>query len=181
MSHSKLNHVFARVEDFETRYCVLLNQSSQGTVLRYFFRAVSRLGDGVFWYTLILCLAYVHQEANGVNQSLHILLTGITGVAIYKFLKERLVRERPYIRSANIIQAAPALDRYSFPSGHTMHAVCFSILFSYYLAEINSLVWGFTILVAMSRVILGLHYPTDVAAGALLGSALALLSLLLVL
>ena len=178
MSQFKVNELFARVDDLETRYCILLNSSSQRAITRLFFRAVSRLGDGIFWYALAAFLAY-GQGVVGITQALHVLLTGLIGVFIYKFLKERLVRERPYINCAVIKQAAPALDRYSFPSGHTMHAFSFSILFSFYLPQVSSLVWGFTSLVALSRVVLGLHFPTDVAAGALLGSTLALSSLFL--
>ena len=96
---------------------------------------------------------------------------------MYKYLKKTLVRERPYISFDNIQQAAPALDRYSFPSGHTMHALSFAVMFSYYLPQATALVWGFAGLVAISRVILGLHYPTDVAAGALLGCSIGLFSL----
>jgi undecaprenyl-diphosphatase len=69
------------------------------------------------------------------------------------------------------------LDLYSFPSGHTLHAVSFTILA---VASFPGLAWlcvPFATLVAMSRVVLGLHYPSDVAAGALLGAALAALSM----
>ncbi|MFK7795123.1 MAG: phosphatase PAP2 family protein [Gammaproteobacteria bacterium] len=100
-------------------------------------------------------------------------------MATYKFLKTQLIRERPFISFENIQQAAPALDQYSFPSGQTMHAFSFAILFSYYLPELTSALWGFASLVAISRVILGLHYPSDVIAGALLGWCMAVVSLLI--
>ena len=53
-------------------------------------------------------------------------LTGIIGLLIYKWLKHALVRERPFIRHPGITLAMPPLDRYSFPSGHTLHAVSFT-------------------------------------------------------
>lgn len=178
MSQYKAHGLFERVDNLEMRYCIWLNGSSRRVFIRLFFRTISRLGDGIFWYILAAFLPYLHGAA-GTVQALHVLLTGLVGVAIYKVLKQRLVRERPYINIAHVQQGAPALDRYSFPSGHTMHAFSFSILLSYYLPDIASLVWGFTALVALSRVVLGLHYPSDVFVGALLGSLLALSSLVL--
>jgi undecaprenyl-diphosphatase len=100
-------------------------------------------------------------------------ITGLSGVAIYKYLKVRLIRERPCIRHAGIRRAMAPLDRYSFPSGHTMHAVSFTWQVVTHFPELGWILIPLAAQIALSRVVLGLHYPSDVLAGAVLGSGLA--------
>jgi undecaprenyl-diphosphatase len=71
------------------------------------------------------------------------------------------------------------LDEFSFPSGHTLHAVVFSTVVTAYYPPLGWLVWPFTALVAASRLVLGLHYVSDVLAGALIGASIAALTLAL--
>ena len=172
-------HLFSRVDAYEHRLCLRLNRTCQWAPVRHFFAIVSRLGDGVFWYATAVLLPIAY-GASGAVAAARMAVTGVIGVALYKYLKTRLVRERPYIALFGIVPGTPALDRYSFPSGHTLHAVSFSILIVSDFPELATLIIPFTCLVAASRVILGLHYPTDVAAGALLGSFLAILAIVLV-
>jgi undecaprenyl-diphosphatase len=138
----------------------------------------SWLGDGWFWYGLLLCLPVLYGAA-GLRAAAHMALTGAVGVLIYKLIKSRAVRERPYITHSAIQCVSAPLDRYSFPSGHTLHAVSFTLLLTSYLPEWAAPLSALALLIALSRVVLGLHYPTDVAAGALIGCALAMLSLML--
>jgi undecaprenyl-diphosphatase len=70
----------------------------------------------------------------------------------------------------------PPLDRYSFPSGHTLHAVLFTTIAVAYAPSLVFVLLPFTLLIAASRVVLGLHYPSDVIVGALLGWMIAKLS-----
>jgi undecaprenyl-diphosphatase len=104
-------------------------------------------------------------------------LTSIVGVVAYRQLKHRLVRERPCVTHAGIRLGTAPLDRYSFPSGHTLHAVSFTMIATAHVPALAPILVPFALLVAISRVVLGLHYPTDVLAGGLIGSLLATISL----
>ena len=109
----------------------------------------------------------------------HMAAVGAVGVLVYKWLKSRTSRPRPYQVKAAIRRGADPLDNFSFPSGHTLHAASFSILAIAYFPSAAWLCLPFAALVAASRLVLGLHYPTDVLAGAAIGAALAFASLAL--
>lgn len=162
----------ARLEDAEVRFCLRANRSCERPLVLPLFAAVSRLGDGVFWYGLLVALPLYHGTA-GLGTAIQLATAGLLGVAVYKALKERLVRERPCNLHPRIRAGARALDRYSFPSGHTLHAVSFTFITVSAFPALGWLLVPFALLVAASRVILGLHYPSDVLAGAVLGLGLA--------
>lgn len=168
--------LFRRVDAFEHSWCLRLNRSCRLPGVRDVFAVVSRLGDGVFWYTLVLSLPIIYGQA-GLLPAVRMAVVGFAGVALYKYLKSRLVRERPYISLTGIVAGTRVLDRYSFPSGHTLHAVSFTVLITASFPELGWVCIPFAAMVAMSRVVLGLHYPSDVVAGAMIGAALAELSM----
>ena len=86
-------------------------------------------------------------------------------------VKKVCVRERPFITHSSISLAMAPLDRYSFPSGHTLHAVAFTWQACAAFPELAVALVLLALSIAASRVVLGLHYPTDVLVGALLGAA----------
>ncbi len=173
---SRTTEMFRRIDAFEYAWCLRLNRGCHRRALRNMFVVVSRLGDGVFWYVFAALLPILY-GMSGLHASLRMIAVGVIGLAIYKWLKNRLVRERPCISLIGIVRGTPPLDRYSFPSGHTLHAVSFTTLIVASFPELAWICLPFATLVAMSRVVLGLHYPSDVAAGALLGFALAMAAL----
>lgn len=157
-----------RMHQLDTRMCLLFNHTSEYRVVRYFFRLISRLGDGVFWYSIMLLLL-LNGGMSAVMPVLHMAIAGLTGTLMYKWLKGKTLRPRPYEVRQDIQLTGIALDKFSFPSGHTLHAVVFTFVGISYFPALIILLLPFTLLVAVSRVVLGLHYPSDVLAGAMLG------------
>lgn len=163
--------------DLDLRGCLYLNNLSHTQSIATFFKVVSRLGDGAFWATMLL-LIWLHKGfAYGV-QLLFVVVAGLLGTGIYKFLKHKTVRPRPYQVHQVIILGERPLDHFSFPSGHTLHAVMVTIVFGYIQPVLLLIMMPFTVLIALSRMVLGLHYPSDVIVGALIGATVASLIVL---
>ena len=112
--------LLSRFDAAEYRLCRRLNRGIEHAPVRVFFMTASRLGDGVIWYALMLALPLIF-GAQGLRVALLMLASGAVSLAVYKLLKRTFVRERPFIRYAGISLAGAPLDRYSFPSGHTLH------------------------------------------------------------
>lgn len=160
----------------DRRMCVAANRWGARRAVGVFFGAVSRLGDGVFWYTLMLSLA-LFDGRRGMLAAAHMALTGLTALALYRLLKRWTKRPRPFRVCAGVIAHVPPLDEFSFPSGHTLQAVGFTVVALAWYPLLAPLLLGFTALVAASRVVLGLHYPSDVLAAIGIGSALGAIAL----
>ena len=152
--------------------CIYLNNLSNMQRIALFFKIISRLGDGMFWYAMIVLVWLQKGGAFGL-QLIYVLLGGSVGTAIYKFLKKTTVRPRPYQVHQVIILGERPLDHFSFPSGHTLHAVMATTVLGYIQPIMLLLMLPFTVLVALSRMVLGLHYPSDVLVGALIGASVA--------
>ena len=168
-----------RMHRLDSHVCVAVNHTSQYRVIRDFFRIISRLGDGLFWYVLMAGILIVKGN-EGVAPVLHMALAGAVGTMLYKWLKGKTLRPRPYEVRQDIWLTGTPLDKFSFPSGHTLHAVVFCVVMISYYPQMAIIVVPFTMMVGLSRVVLGLHYPSDVLAGALLGGLIAGFSLLIV-
>lgn len=162
----------ARLQLLDDRLAVRSNRLSRHRGLRDLMRAVSRLGDGVAWYALAACL-YALFGAEALPALRHMLVAGVLGVAIYKLLKTHTLRPRPFEVVSDVVCAGCPLDKFSFPSGHTLHAVGFALILAHHFPALAPAVFGFALLVAVSRPVLGLHYPSDVLAGAAIGACLA--------
>jgi len=163
----------------EQAWCRRANRLGEGQGARSYFAAVSRLGDGVFWYGLMGAMI-VADGLDGLKASAHLAATGLLALLLYKLLKRWTRRPRPFASDARIRAWVAPLDEFSFPSGHTLHAVAFSLVAMAHYPVLAWLLVPFTASVAASRVVLGLHYPSDVLAATGIGVVLAGVSLWMV-
>jgi undecaprenyl-diphosphatase len=169
---SRLESGLERLRLWDSALCVRFNGAVRIAPVCWGFRLVSRLGDGAFWYSLMLALLAAG-GASAPGAVGRMAATGLVCTLVYKWLKSKTSRPRPFAVENAVRAGADPLDRFSFPSGHTLHAVAFSIVAIAYYPALTWLLVPFTLLVATSRVVLGLHYPSDVLAGAALGALIA--------
>ena len=168
---------FERFDRAELRLCRYLNRSSSSTLVRQLFRAISWLGDGWVWYGLLLALPLIY----GVRRPRR----GAHGHHRARRRRDLQAREDARRARAAVHHAlgdplrVGSARPLQFPVGaHAtrdfVHAVVRGVL-----PCLDRGAHGACILDRAVARVLGLHYPTDVAAGALLGGALAMGSLML--
>jgi len=155
-----------------TRKARHLSRGPRG--LRY-FAAISRLGDGIAWYVLMLGLLLFGGETGQVA-ALQMAILGVASLVLYKSLKHLSRRPRPLSVERSLSTHVAPLDEFSFPSGHTLHAVGFTLVLTQYFPLAGLLLWPFCASIALSRVVLGLHYPSDVLAAIALGWCMSVAS-----
>lgn len=162
----------------ELNWCLRMNRWADVDAIRRFFAVISRLGDGPMWLLLVVLFAW-HDLHTGRQVATQLAFVGLSAWLLYRTVKRRTRRLRPYQQYRLITAHVAALDEYSFPSGHTLHAVVFSGVSCLHEPWLAVLLLPMTILIAMSRVILGLHYPSDVLAATGIGGVLIAISYVL--
>ena len=141
--------------------------------LTAFFKGMSRLGDGPLWGLLGIAMLAADPREYGPIVALLALAIAVN-VAIFTTVKKLVGRPRPFETWDHLKCIMLPPDRFSFPSGHTMTS--FTVLGVLYgpLPGVFLLILPAAVAIGLSRVYLGLHYPTDVLIGALLGAMIGL-------
>ena len=160
-----------RITQLELPLCRWLN-AVRSRPLLWLFSAVSWLGNGHFWTALALLLVLADGQA-ALPTVFRLSLVSVLCCSLHRVLKSRTARPRPFAAEPGFHLTVEALDEFSFPSGHMLHAVGYTLVLAVYYPPVFWCVLPFTLLVAASRVVLGLHYPTDVVMGAALGATVA--------
>jgi len=136
-------------------------------------RWVSKTADGHLYVITGLTLLFLEQFSLFAFVSTAFCLERL----IYFILKKSCRRNRPPEALPNFESVIKPGDQFSFPSGHTSAAFLTATLVSTLVPGTAVLFLSWAVLVGMSRVVLGVHFPSDTLAGAALGSTLAIASL----
>ncbi len=154
--------------------------------LRAWMLLATRAGDGWLWLAVALALA------TGADHGLPVLATGALAAGLSSVLlvalKRRFRRPRPCEALEGLLAACGvepprwgAFDRWSFPSGHSMNAFAVGSVLALAFPGLLAPILLVAASIAASRVVLGLHFLSDVVVGSLLGAMLGLMAFLVVL
>jgi undecaprenyl-diphosphatase len=98
-------------------------------------------------------------------------------VFVFKTIKILSARSRPCQLEPHCWSKVLPPDKFSFPSGHTMTAFSVALVVSYFYPGLEAPLFFMAISIAVSRVVLGMHFLSDVLAGAVLGVGLGCASI----
>lgn len=140
-------------------------------------RLISRLGDGPAYAVLGLLLALL-EPVSGKWFLMHGLLAFLFELPLYLGLKNTIRRARPADALDSLSAFIRPSDKFSFPSGHTAAAFLMATLISVFYPLWAPVAYPLAVMIGLSRVMLGVHFPSDIAAGAVLGSLCAVASLI---
>ena len=132
----------------------------------------TRGGDGWLWYFTGLLILFF-----GGEHGLAALLTGglaaAAGALLFLGMKRKARRRRPCAIAEHCWANLLPPDQFSFPSGHSITAFSFAIGFGLYYPALMPWLLFCAFSVAISRIVLGMHFLSDVVVGSGLGVILA--------
>jgi len=169
-------NVWGFIERRDYRLMRRMNRWRAPRWIRIWMIAATRLGDGWIWYsTLILLLAFGGPQRFAAAASA--ALAAVVGIFVFKVLKCLSQRPRPCQIEPHCWSKVLPPDRFSFPSGHTMTASSIALVLTYFYPHLELALVFLTLSIALSRIVLGMHFLSDVLAGMILGVALGCCSL----
>ncbi len=163
------------LHELDLRLLAGVFRQGERRLVRPLARALSRSGDG-YLHALVPALLWLWGVAGVATFSSLLALSLLLERSLYWSLKNSLKRRRPQESVPGFTSLITASDQFSFPSGHSsaafLLATCLLLAFGGPVAAMYLWATG----VALSRIILGVHFPFDTVAGGLMGGGCALLS-----
>lgn len=163
------------IHRFDVRLFLGVNSSSMHAHWVQVCRWISHSADGGLYVLLAVGLFGLE----GIDSALLRVMALAFAVErpLFFLLKNSCKRNRPQQAIQNFQSVITPADRFSFPSGHTSAAFMVATLLAYFWPSLLVVLYLWAVAVGFSRVLLGVHFPTDTLIGAALGVSVAFFSL----
>ena len=129
---------------------------------------LTRLGDGPVYAIAVPIALFLSFDHPVALLGVFLLAMGVEKVSYY-LLARYFKRQRPFLKLANQGQGIAPPNEFSFPSGHSSSAFCMATLLSHYFATLTWVFYATAAAIALSRLVLKVHFPLDLIAGSTLG------------
>lgn len=169
-----MNAMLAYVTHSDLRWFGQLQAWTPPRWFRAWMIAATRLADG--WVYLGLAAVLLHTGGPCRRVLAACCVAASVGNALLVAIKRRVRRPRPCDIAPHLRFAVRPPDRWSFPSGHSVNAFSVGTLIALAFPPAAPLCLALATSVAASRVVLGMHFVSDVVAGSLLGASVGALA-----
>jgi len=149
-----------------------INHTLSCGALNKFFTIITNVNNWYIAYIILLGISFIKGGRKGKIAAIGVLLLILlTDQLSARIIKEIFHRVRPCNALANVITPLGCNGTFSFPSNHAVNNFAAAVFFYKLFPKIKWAVFIAAGLVALSRVYIGVHYPSDILGGAIIGSA----------
>jgi undecaprenyl-diphosphatase len=168
-----MHTLIAKITFWDVLFFTSIFKRREIPFITYCMRIFSASGDG-YLYPLMAAGLLLFTPDPAMHFSIAALAAFALEQPAYHCLKRKIRRNRPFETIHGIRNRVVPSDQFSFPSGHTAAACIIATLLAYFFpaTAIPAFLWAS--LVGLSRVYLGVHYPSDILAGAVIGLVCAM-------
>lgn len=163
------------IESRDHRLMRRMNRWSAPAWVRMWMLAATRGGDGWLWYGLLAMLLLF----GGPDRFRAVGAAGLSvgsGIALFLWLKRAAGRRRPCHIEPHCWATLLPPDQFSFPSGHTITAFAMAVSVAAFYPALSPVLFFVAVSIGISRIVLGMHFLSDVLAGAAIGCLLGYFS-----
>lgn len=151
----------------------------RNSALPLIFRIISFIGDGYFYGFYLVYLYFSKHDL--FRPALYVVMAAFAiELPLYLILKNTIRRVRPFNAHDEVENMVYPLDEFSFPSGHTAAAFVVAMIIAHFTPFLAVPIFLFAFLVGMSRIYLGVHYPSDILGGIVFGTGIAQIAIVIV-
>ncbi|MCD8511750.1 MAG: phosphatase PAP2 family protein [Bacillus sp. (in: Bacteria)] len=163
-----MNRVVTWVVTGDEQMFNFVNRNIKCRIFDVILPKITHLGGATFSLASLLLLIVL---ADGVVRlwGIQAMVSLVVSHLFVHFVKKMYCRERPYTKLSNVNLCASPLKDYSFPSGHTTAIFSIVMVFCIHMPYLGIVLLPIASLIGLSRIYLGLHFPTDCIIGACIG------------